>query len=255
MSYRSIRFRLAATLAVTVACAAPGSAASANDRESTATRGLVFVVGGVGGIDPVGHVTQWALPRAGLNYEVRDFVWTHGFGQVLKDLQDTPYLLKKAKLLADEVLQVKAEESDRPVYLIAKSGGTGLALAAAELLPPETLERIVLLSAAVSPTYDLRPALRATKHEIVSFYSPYDRLILGWGTSQFGTADRVYGPSAGLVGFKISAELSDADRVLYRRLVQQQWSAAMILQGYAGNHLGTSMPLFIQKEVAPWLQP
>src|SRR5438876_7621530 len=241
MSHRSILFRFAAILAAMVACHAPGSASVANDREPTEKRGVVFVVGGVGGIDPLGHATQWALPRAGLNHEVRDFVWTHGFGQVLKDLQDTRYLLKKAKELAAEVRQVKAEEPDRPVYLIAKSGGTGLALAAAGLLPPDTLERIILLSAAVSPTYDLRPALRATKHEILSFYSPFDRLVLGWGTSQFGTADRVYGPSAGLLGFKMPAESSDADRVLYLRLVQQQWSAAMIFQGYAGNHIGTSM--------------
>lgn len=218
-------------------------------------RGVVFVVGGVGGIDPLGPATRWALPRAGLNHEVREFVWTHGFGQVFKDLQDTRYLLRKANELAAAVRRVKSDEPDRPVYFIAKSGGTGLALAAAELLPPSTLERIALLSAAVSPSYDLRPALRATKHEIVSFYSPLDRLILGWGTSQFGTADRVYGPSAGLLGFDIPAELSDADRILYHRLVQCPWSAGMILEGYAGNHFGTSVPFFIEKEVAPWLQP
>src|SRR5262249_5495298 len=147
--------------------------------------------------------------------------------------------------LAAEVLKIKAQDPDRPVFLVGKSGGTGLVLAAAEQLPPQTLERIILLSAAVSPSYDLRPALRATRHEIVSFYSPYDQLVLNWGTSQFGTIDRYYGASAGLRGFVIPTDQSPEDRALYDRLVQVKWNPAMILEGHLGSHIGTSMPAFV----------
>jgi hypothetical protein len=217
--------------------------------------GVVFTVGGVGGLDILGLSAQWSLPRAGIPHEVRDFAWTHGWGQMFKDLQDTRHLLRKAEELADQVRRLKEEDPDRPVYLVGKSGGTGLVLAAAEKLPPHTLERIVLLSAAVSPTYDLRAALRATRGGIVSFYSKYDQFILGWGTSQFGTVDRVYGPSAGLMKFNIPQDLSPEDRALYERLVEVPWCPRMICEGHPGTHFGTSLPAFLGKEVAPWLKP
>lgn len=217
-------------------------------------RGVVFVVGGVGGWDVLGCSAQVAFRKAGLPLEVRDFVWTHGFGQVLKDLQDTRHLLKKAKELAAEIQRLRFDDPHRPIFLVAKSGGTGLALLAAELLPPGTLTRMILLSAAVSPDYDLRSALRATHKEIVSFYSPYDVFILDWGTRQFGTIDRVYGPSAGVRGFQVPAQLSDTDRALHDRLVQIRWSPYMIWEGYAGGHGGTSLPSFLKVEVTPWLK-
>lgn len=231
----------------------PKRLAAPTDEESKP--GIVLVVCGIGGIDFVALSSQWALPRAGVRHEIREFSWTHGVGRLLRDLQDTQHCLRKADELATQIRQIKAEGPDRPVYLVGKSGGAGLVLAAAEQLPPQTLERVILLSPAVSPSYDLRSALRATKHEIVSFYSPYDQLVLNWGTSQFGTIDRYYGASAGLRGFVIPTDLSGPDRELYDRLVQVKWNRAMILEGHFGIHLGTSMPAFVAKEVAPWLKP
>src|SRR5439155_12771912 len=147
------------------------AAKAAAPPEDASPRGLLLVVGGVGGLELMANAAQWALPRAGIHHEVHDFIWTHGKGKILSDLQDARHCLKKADELAAQILLFKAEDLDRPIYILAKSGGTGLVLAAAEQLPPNTIERIVLLSAAVSPTYDLRPALRATEHGIVSFYS------------------------------------------------------------------------------------
>jgi hypothetical protein len=217
--------------------------------------GIVFVVGGVGGFDLLGSGAQWALPKAGIKHEIKEFCWTHGTGRVFRDLQDHRHLMSKAVELADEVRKIKEETPDRPVYLVGKSGGAGLVLAAAEQLPPATLERIILLSAAVSTTYDLRPAFRATKCEIVSFYSIYDNVILDWGTTTFGTIDRYYVPSAGCKAFTIPKDLSADDQALYDRLVEIPWKPAMIPTGYWGGHLGTSMPAFVAKEVGPWLLP
>lgn len=227
---------------------------SATEHRVIRKPGVIFVVGGVGGFDVVGRSAQWALPQAGVPHEVRDFVWTHGWGRVLKDLQDIRYLLQKAEELASEIREVKAADPERPVYLVGKSGGAAVVLAAAERLPPETLERIILLSPAVSTTYDLRPALRATRKQIVSFHSKHDRLVLGWGTREFGTADRVYGPSAGLHGFTTPDNPSEEDRLLLQRLVQIPWMPRMVWEGHLGTHLGTSLPVFLYKEVAPWLR-
>lgn len=212
--------------------------------------GLVFVVGGIGGVDLVGP----SLRHIGVQHEVRNFIWTHGPGRFFTDLQDMPHVLRKSEELAAEIRRARADDPERPIYLVGKSGGAGLSLIAAEQLPPRTLERIILLNAAVTPTYDLRPALHAVKGEVVSFYSPYDCLVLGWGTKQFGTIDRVHGPSAGLCGFVKPSDLGPADQELYQRVVQVPWQPAMICEGYLGGHITTSFPGFVGKEVAPWLR-
>ena len=216
--------------------------------------GIVIVIGGVGGLDVLGWSAQRALPRAGLKHQVREFVWTHGWGQLFKDLQDHRHLESKAEELARLVRRLQTQYPGLPIYFLAKSGGTGLALRAAELLPERSLERIILLSAAVSPDYDLRQALRTTRREIVSYHSPFDQIILNLGTRQFGTMDRVYGPSAGLNGFREPAENGDEGRALYRRLVQVPWQPRMLTQFHAGGHGPNSFPAFLQAEVVPWLR-
>jgi pimeloyl-ACP methyl ester carboxylesterase len=216
--------------------------------------GVVLVVGGAGGFDNLAASAQWAFPRADVPHEVREFVWTHGWGEILKDLQDTRHLLLKAKELTAEIQKIQTEDPKRPVFLIGKSTGAAIVLAAAEQLPVGSLERIILLSPAVSPTYNLSAALKATRAEMVSFHSKHDRLVLGWGTSEFGTADRVYTASAGLRGFDVPTTDKE-ERELYRRLIQVPWTPRLAWTGHVGGHLGASLPLFLYQEVTPWLRP
>ncbi len=217
--------------------------------------GVVFVVGGVGGWDPLGPAARLALPHAGVPYEIREVRWTHGIGRILRDLQDTRHLLAHASALAAEVRRLKEEHPERPIYLIGHSAGTGLVLAALEHLPPATVERTILLSPAVSPRYDLRPALRATRREIISFHSVLDRFWLDWGTSQFGTVDRFYMPAAGVHGFVVPDPLDTEGEVLYARLVQIGWTPKMLLEHHAGWHHSTVLPGFLTHHVVPWLLP
>jgi hypothetical protein len=218
-----------------------------------APKGLVIVVGGVGGYDTLPLSARMTFPHAGVPHEVYNFVWTHRVGQLFRDLQDTEHVIRKSHELADLIRQRKESAPDQPIYLVAKSGGAGLALLAAEQLPPATLERIILLSPAVSPTYDLRPALRATRKELVNFYSKNDQFILHWGTCTFGNIDRHYGPGAGMTGFQVTVQTPE-EAELFGRLVQVPWQPRMLLHGYAGGHHGTSAPPFLAAEVAPWLK-
>jgi pimeloyl-ACP methyl ester carboxylesterase len=218
-------------------------------------RGVVFVAGGVGGLDPLQVWAPLAFSWAEVPHEVRVFEWTHGICRPIKDLRDRAHLLAQAKLLADAVTAVKTQAPERPVYLVGHSAGAGLVLAAAEQLPPGSIERIVLLSAAVSPTYDLRPALRSTRGEIVSFHSSHDRLLLDWGTSLFGTVDRLYGPAAGLKGFVRPEQLDEEGRRLYARLVEVPWAWKRLLEWHGGWHHSTTMPAFLAVQVAPRLKP
>lgn len=218
--------------------------------------GVVFVVDGIGGLDPIQASAPGALARAGLPHEIRVFEWTHGKCRLIRDLQDTRHLLTQGARLAREVKAVKDTDPARPVYLVGHIAGAGVVLAAAECLPAATLERIVLLSAAVSPGFDLTGALRATRGEVVNFHSSFDRLTLGLGTTLFGTVDRVYGASAGVAGFAVPADLDEEGWHLYARLVQVPWSMEWFFECcYGGPHHGTCMPLFLTRRVAPWLLP
>jgi Serine aminopeptidase, S33 len=223
-------------------------------RPGPGTTGLVIIVGGVGGMDIIGACAESALQKAGVRHEIREFVWTHGWGQLFKDLQDSDHTRRKAEELAQAIRRHQTEFPGRPVFLVGKSGGTGIVLAALEILEPESVERAILLSAAVSPNYDLRRALRATRLEIVSFHSAYDQLILNWGTRTFGTMDRQYVASAGLGGFVPPAALDAEGTNLYRRLVQVPWHLRAGVQGMIGPHSATSLPGFLTTHVAPWLR-
>lgn len=231
-----------------------GAPLRADDTPPEGPRGVLFVAGGVGGWEVLETVTQKTLDKKGIPLEVRPFYWSHGKGRTFRDLKDTAHLLRKAADLAMEVRQVREAEPDRPVYLMGKSGGAGLVLAAAEMLPPASLERILLLSPAVAPTYDLRPALLATRGQIVSFHSCMDWLVLGLGTTTFGTIDRRHATGAGFSGFVRPADCTEEEIALYDRLIQIAWNPRMLVHGYTGGHISTSFPGFVAAEVTPWLK-
>ncbi|MFT3880569.1 MAG: alpha/beta hydrolase [Gemmatales bacterium] len=210
--------------------------------------GVVFVAGGAGSITNLAGIMKWSLRQADSPLEVRDFDWSHGKGRIIRDIQDIRHLVQKADELAQQILEYQAAHPDRPIYLVGRSTGAMIVLLAAEKLPLASVERIILLSPAVSPNYDLTPALRTTRAEIVSFHSRLDIPVLNWGTSLVGTADRYYTPSAGLNGFTIPAAT-----VEYQRLKQIEWSPSKAWYGHLGGHLGNGMPLFLLYEVVPHL--
>lgn len=229
----------------------PGDGYATEPEES---RPLVILLDGIGGFDLIQKSADLGFGTVRQSHEVRRFYWSHGFGRWLRDLQDFRHFQAKTEELAREVRTILAREPNRRIYLVAHSGGTGIAVGAAELLPPDSLERLVLLSSALSPEHDLRDALRACRGGIVSYHSRYDYLFLHWGTSQFGTIDRHYQPSAGYMGFVVPEQLAPRDRKLYTRLIQVPWNPRMIWQGNFGNHLGPVQPTFLAGEVAQWLR-
>ncbi|WP_254053598.1 hypothetical protein [Singulisphaera sp. GP187] len=116
------------------------------------------------------------------------------------------------------------------------------------------MEAAVLLSPALSPRYDLTPALRAVKREMVVFWSPLDVFVLGFGTRIFGTIDRIKSVSAGLVGFRMQEPRDEAKQLQYAKLRQIRWTPAMARTGYLGGHVGPDNPAFLRKYVVPLLR-
>lgn len=220
---------------------------------SLPTHGVVFVAGGAGSVMNLPGMLRWALRQKSIGHEVREFEWSHGAGRIIRDIQDVRHLVEKGNELALQVKSYQAKNPDKPVFLVGRSTGAYIVLLAAEQLPAGSVERIILLSPAVSPDFDLTPALRSTRQNIISFRSTFDVVILNWGTSIVGTADRYYTKSAGLSGFVLpAASYSQAED--YQRLKQIAWSPSKMLYGHLGGHLGNGMPLFLLFEVAPYLR-
>jgi pimeloyl-ACP methyl ester carboxylesterase len=212
--------------------------------------GLVLLADGIGGFDLCGMGLRHAACQVGLTHEVRVINWGHGLGHWHRDLTNVANHESKADAIAAAALEFRESHPDAPIFLVGKSGGTGIVVKTLERLPEGSIECAVLLSAALSPRYDLSRALRSVRREMVVFWSPFDVFILGVGTHVFGTVDRVNTISAGLVGFQ---QPPTADAAQYAKLRQVKWSPLMVPTGNLGGHVGVDSPAFLRKYVVPLL--
>ncbi|MGP0064063.1 MAG: serine aminopeptidase domain-containing protein [Isosphaeraceae bacterium] len=219
-------------------------------------RGLVLVADGIGGLDLCGTGLRYVADAERLPADVEVVPWGHGFGRWFADLTNEANRDRQATLLAGAVRRFHADRPEDPVFLVGKSGGSGVVVKALEQLDPDSVERVVLLAPALSPRYDLTVALRAVRREVVVFWSPFDVVILGAGTRVFGTIDRVWSVGAGLVGFVVPPpDDQDGEKLRqYAKLRQVRWRPGMALAGYLGGHAGPDNPMFLRKYVVPLLR-
>jgi pimeloyl-ACP methyl ester carboxylesterase len=192
----------------------------------------------------------------GLPLHVQTVEWSHGYGRMFADHVDYRHARAEGMKLATQIAcyrQAQGQGPPLPVYLVAHSGGSAVVLAAAELLPPDSVERIVLLAPSVSADYDLRPALRCARQGVDVFYSSRDLGYLGLGVGLFGTGDRRWSAASGRVGFRLPAD-ADAEG-LYTRLHQHPWVPAVSWTGNEGGHFGSHRDRFLRAYIMPLLLP
>ena len=221
------------------------------DREAC---GLVLVADGVGGLDLCGTALRYVMAAQKLPMKVKVVPWGHGWGRWHADLTNAANRDNQARLVAEEVTAFHEKWPCEPVYLVGKSGGTGVIVRALEHLPDNAVDAVVLIAPALSSRYDLTRALHAVSREIVVFWSPLDVIILGAGTRVFGTIDRVKAVSAGLVSFRPPSSPTPDQATQYAKLRQVRWRPKMATTGYLGGHLGPDNPAFLKKYVVPLLR-
>jgi pimeloyl-ACP methyl ester carboxylesterase len=221
------------------------------DSAKAGSKKVIIALDGVGGTVIMPQTLALAMKWSGSDHTVQKFFWTHGIGQPLKDLQDSDNIEKKSLELFALLQKFLAEGAS--VQVVAKSGGSIIAVKALERLPSGSVDRLVLLSPAISPGYDLSPALRAVDKKMVCFYSKLDKVYLSLGTSVFGTSDGVRGASAGCLGFQVPApECAEVEQ--YSKLEQVPWDPSMMRRLHIGMHLGNSMLPWLMKYVVPVLR-
>ncbi len=216
--------------------------------------GIVFVLDGAGGFEAASRFMSQTIAEVQMPLEVRTYHWTHGFCRVLSDQIHSAHIRREGEKLAQLVRNCRQEAPGVPIYLVGHSAGCGVALRAAENLPPHTLERIVLLAPAVSSKHDLRPALRSTCQGIDVFISNHDWCLLGLGTMLTGTTDRCWtARAAGKIGFQ-PIVAGPEDEALYSKLRQYPWDSSLNWTGHKGGHYGAYQPGFLRTFVLPLLQ-
>ena len=107
----------------------------------------------------------------------------------------------------------------------------------------------VFVASGLSPRYDLSAALHRTQAGILSVESYFDVFFLGIGTTLLGSADRHWGPAAGMVGFRQPSDASVA-----HKLHRSVWSPRFVRQGWVGGHISIAAPGFVRGTLAPWVR-
>jgi len=217
-------------------------------------RGIVIVVDGAGGYPTASRSITAAVEQSRLPLYVRTFEWSLGRLRPLADVRDGEHSRCRGEVLAGEVNRYRTSYPGVGVSLIGFSAGSVVVLAAAERLPANALERIVLLAPAVSTDYDLRRALLSARAGMDVFTSQRDRLWLGLGTGVVGTADGTRDPAAGRVGFQPPA-LCPNEIALAGRLRQHPWEPGLGWSGNEGEHAGSLQPAYLKAYVLPLLVP
>lgn len=206
-------------------------------------RGLVIVLPGIDGVSPSCLGMRQALADSVPGSAVEVFDWTSPMGALFNQVAQE-HNREMAAVLAERIRKYHREHPAGRVQLVGHSGGTAIAVWAAEgLSAGEGVDRIVLLGSSLSPEYDLTTAMSRTRRGVVNFYSHRDTALLGAGTSLLGTMDGKRSESAGLVGFRSPGP----------SLVQVAWQETMASTGNDGGHFGCTSRGFVTAYVAPLL--
>lgn len=213
----------------------------------------VLILPGIGG-SPIGLSDTQALrtqierEMPGVSAQVWDWTAVESRISITKidNLTDYARNRRRASILARDIECWTRRHPGSPLYLLAQSGGAGIALFACEELPPDvTLEGIIIVSGGVSTAYDLTQALAHTRLGVFNYYSPKDVHVLRDGTTRHGTMDRRYGPSAGYAGF----DMNDP------KLFQLPWDPSMRRFGNRGGHSSGLRPAFARRYILPLIRP
>lgn len=207
---------------------------------------------GVGGLMGIDRSMTRGLEEGGFDdAEVEIYDWTNGdrgFGALVAYERNQD----EAQFVADKIEARYRADPRARIYLIGHSGGAGVAVWALERLPEDVqVESLLMLAPALSPQYDLSPALRHVRTRAHAFTSTGDGIVLGAGTRMFGTIDRVKIDAAGRIGFATPDAPADPEQ--YDKLVAWPYDPDWMRYGNVGDHIGAMTRSFAREVLAPLL--
>jgi len=216
-------------------------------------KGLVLVLTGIEGRSFLNVGILCGLIDGGVEHAVDIVDWTTGKKFLyLYHLRGWKRNNRVAKELATRISDYQNQYPGRPVWLVGHSGGGGMALLTAAALPDERqVTGIVLLAAAVSPTFDIRPAAARVTRGIWNYHSQLDWFFLVFGTTLLGTMDGQHVRAAGACGFR---GLATDELMNSGSLIQRPWQWKMLSQFHLGEHFGCAHRVFVAEEIVPLIR-
>jgi hypothetical protein len=211
---------------------------------------LVIHLPGIGGYLSIDRSLVVGLKRGGVKANFRIIDWTagdSGLDALFSRRRNLSQAARVGRLIAE---RFHADPAD-PIYVTCHSGGAGVAAWAIERLPPDvSIAGWLMMAPALSPTFDLTPALRHVRGKLDVFISDGDG-VLGVGTRMFGTIDGVKTDAAGRVGFAMPP---GADPAEYAKIVTHPYDPAWLRFGDTGDHIGAMRWRFAAAILAPILR-
>lgn len=211
---------------------------------------VLYVADGAGDFRITSQTVDEVVHAIGLPLCVEPVVWSHGYGRIFADQIDRRFAQEQGHLLANTLRERKRLHPQCRIYLLAHSAGSRVILVAAEDMPANSIERIVLLGPSVQSNYDLRCALRATCRSIDVYYSPDHDFYLRGAAMLAAVFHAEFSRRAGQIGFKPQVD-SDEDARQYSKLRLIPWDPLFSDTGNRGGHYGARQPEFLKDYVLP----
>lgn len=193
-----------------------------------------------------------SLRTGGFDGELKLYDWT---GRLFwfNALRAYDHNRAAGRQLAEKITGFARANPERPIFLSSDSGGAGPTVWALEALPADVrVEAVVMICPALSPDYDLSPALSRVRHRMLAFHSPRDGFVLGWGTRNWGTIDRKFVAAAGYKGFRMPPAVADAGQ--YEKLQSIPYDSKWWWRfNNPGDHTGPMSSRFASGYIAPLL--
>lgn len=215
---------------------------------------VLFIVDGVGGFQFGLSAARKVFRDEQIPIGTVFYKWQFGLvGEIWTDLMWYKRNRKMAEKLAHKITDFHHEHPETIIHLWSISGGAGIAIFACELLEQQIIDTLILACPAMSPQYNLAPAMR-NANRCYALTSSNDYCILGVGTRIFGTTDRRFTRAAGMVGFQLPEDLSDEDINVYERFREIRWEPSWQKEGHHGGHLTWVTDHFIRGHLVPILR-
>jgi pimeloyl-ACP methyl ester carboxylesterase len=209
---------------------------------------LVFVANGVSGSTVVSDHLMELNSDLHLGLRIQMVPWTR-HNSHFHDLTDCEAQLAAADRIARSIGVIRKDAPNAQIVLIGHSAGARVALAAAEMSAPKSVDRIILLHPAISSHHDLSLALKASKNGIDNFYSTMD-CILDNAEKHPWTAATINGPAAGRVGFQPASSDKKEIEAFHCNVRQYAWSLDYC---GSGGHFAWTLRHNMKKVVVPLL--
>jgi pimeloyl-ACP methyl ester carboxylesterase len=207
----------------------------------------VIVVPGIGGDGGVYAQVVHALQDAGSRDCLCVFNWGCSWALFPITLSSSGLHHDTERRLAQHVIQWRKDHPGSRIVLVGHSAGAGVIVGMLGRLDDSTtVGPVILLAPALSPDFDLRPALDHVTC-IHVFYSGGDWFWQGIGSTIFGGYDGVHRDGAGRKGFSL-VQLSDDQK---RKVVQHPWQPQWKDLGEDGGHFDWMSEPFVAKVLAP----